>query len=490
MTLALSLTAEETDLLVQQDTEFSVALRNAGKRMISLGLPPLDPTQPVVRVLNLQTGTEDEFRVKKAPGGIRHGPATLAPGQSLSSSFSLLRRVPDLAPGNYEVRVAWSYDGGAEESVSNPVRIQVAPTTPRNPQFATAAAGNGTYEYAAWVNMASDPPFVVRSRFAICPGASVSGALPVAKCPTDCRPVISSPGTQTMVACQWVAWVEDMTLKFAHVDDAQGVSKVEDLNLPSAEIRIVPPLFCSPRTSQTIRPAGAALLCLGLPGATQFRLQTLELREDKANPLGAGNLPGRMPDWIKGFARLSDEWLATWIQVTGQDVKLTRGSWPGLKAQEVAPKELGKWQGQFLCADAALGRDFSIHGAILMWETPEGEEVRKLFVNPWKLSPKNEFSKLDPVEVTWKPADPITAHSLRVNDEGAPAALLRDVDGTWHVFDGKKVVDAPVLYQKTKQPIELAFLNGIQDPVLIVGTMALGFRIVDLGGNPIKPRPK
>ena len=123
-----------------------------------------------------------------------------------------------------------------------------------------------------------------------------------------------------------------------------------------------------------------------------------------------------------------------------------------------------------------------------MWKHLE-DGPNKLVVIPWTLDENNKFEIQSEHAIDWEPANLIQKAIMRVSDGGRPVALFTDVEETWHIYDGKgKILPMPATYQKTKQLIEIGFINGISDPLLICGTIQNGFKIIQLDGSPIPPR--
>lgn len=492
MSLRTTLDVKTTTLLYQQDTYCSVGLKNRGTKPVEILVPPLDKTMPIVHVCNVQTGAEDIYQREPAARSVRHESGQLPPGESVESEFRLFDVVPVLDPGDYDIRIGWTYDEGAATSQSETVRIKVLPTTPKSLAMADAYGGNGGLKFGVWVNLAGvpdGPPTIVRNRLTLKKGGGVSQVLQVAECVPSCRPVVSSPAVGTVVGSQWVGWVDGTVLYFTHVDDELGVAALQSGALPEEGFDIVAPLYSEAVVDTTVRPAGGMLLCQGSGDGSQFGLQALQLKADQVSPLGAVTLAGPKPRWIMSHVRSSGQRLVSYVQSGGTEFVLNMAPWPGIKSNMPGSLRMASWPGEFIAAGASMDRDDGIRGGILFWKMTD-EGPRQLVLATWSVSSSNEFAEGQELEVDWHPNEAVREARIGLSDDGAPAALIADEEGTWKILDGQgNLQPVPIQFEKTKQTLELAFMNGVGEPLLICGTVSAGLRILRLDGSPLPPRP-
>jgi hypothetical protein len=489
MTLKLDLTVTEPRLLYQQDTHCVARLGNAGVVPVEVGIPPLDRTLPIVHVFNVQTGAEDEYRRKGRSRTMPLGPGAMAPGASLDSEFRLLAIVPQLPPGYYDIRVIWEYNGGGRRAESQFVRVQVLGTTPKSLKLVEAVGGRGGYKFGVSVNLSGDPdepPRILRSSFALMTNGGVEDVLPVSECSLSCRPVMSAPAVGEPLRSHWIAWVDGQTVHYVHVDDNLGVGDQQSFPLPSSAMEIVPPLYGAPVESPSVSAPGGILLYQGAVGGPEFSLHSVWLTHEQAKGLGAVNLPGPKPLWIMSHVRSSNQWLVTYLQTDGAQLSLCLASWPGIQSSLPGPIPLADWPGELICAGATMGKDDLIMGGLLMWKMRE-DGLRRLVLMSWKVSPDNACDSQEQV-IDWRPDAPVREARIGIRDDGQAAALIMNEDGTWQAFDGEGVQPVPGDLRKSKQPLELGFMNGIGKPVLIAGTVGLGFKVVGLDGSPLPTR--
>jgi hypothetical protein len=491
MALQIEMQVEKGTLLYQEDTYCSVTLQNDGPQPVDILVPPLDVSMPIVRVLDVRTGAEETYRRKPPPRTMPHEPGQLLPGDSVKSGFTLFDVVPCLPPGDYDIRAAWEFNGGSGMAESLPARLKVLPTTPKSISMANAFGGFGKLKYAVWVNLAGDPDEpgkIVRNRFSFEAGGGVSHVLEVADCGRTCRPVVSSPAVGTVVGSQWVAWVDGTVLHYIHVDDDLGVAGLQSGGLPDEGFDIVYPLYSDPVGDSKTRPDGGMLLCQGSGDGTQFGLQALRLIADRVNPLGAVTLAGPKPQWIMSHVRSTGQRLVTYVQSEGPELILSLAPWPGIQSETQRSMRMANWSGEFIAAGASVDTGDRIWGGTLMWKLA-GEGPRQLTLLTWSVSGPNEFVEGGQYLIDWHPNELVRDARVAVNDVGGVVVLIADGQGKWQVIDGQgNLQPVPIQFETSKQPIELAFMNGSGDPLLICGIVSAGFSIVQLDGSPLPPR--
>ncbi|MBU4261435.1 MAG: hypothetical protein KKC76_06080 [Proteobacteria bacterium] len=489
MALKINLIVTQTDLLYQQDTQCVVNLHNAGGTTLEVGIPPFDVTLPVVHVVNVQTGAEDVYRKKRQTSAIQHDPVSMAAGAAMDTYFNLQDIVPQLLPGYYDIKVAWEYNNGAELAESQVVRLRVSPTTPKNLHLVQAIGGQSGFAYGVWVNLPGDPEkpcTIVHSSFALMVNGQVADVVPLLDCGSAHLPIMSAPANGAALRSHWIAWIDGQNLHYTHVDGDSGVvAPRQSLPLPVTEdMDIVAPLHGSTKGDSGLPPEGGILLCHGTRGGAGFHLHSIRLELDNAQGMGATTLNGAKPVWIMSHVRSNEQYLATYAQQEGGELSLFLAPWPGSKSSLPDSSLLMKWTCSFLASGATIGAGDAILGAFLVWKT-EDDAPRKLVLISWAVSPQNVVETTGELLIDWHPNTPVRDARVGVNDNGEPIALIKDDEGTWHVFDGDILQPVPGEFSKTKQPIEPGFLNGNAEPLLICGTIGYGFKIIQVDGSPL-----
>ena len=487
MILLLHFTIEQAVVFYQQDSMCHVSLTNAGQAAIQITEPKTDETLPIVYVLDIHTGVEEVYRGNQSPH-VSPEPLSLLPGQKKECSFSLLSDIPNLPPGEYDISVGWEYNEGQETARSNTVRVKVVQSTPTSLSLANTVGGRSGHKHGTWVDVANDPPCVMYGGFDLNLGGGMKNVTKIAPLKELVHPVISSPVNRTPLRSHWLAWLDKKGVNYTHIDKKSGILKPQCLKFKGIEAEIITPFYGAKTKDPQVRPEGLVLVCSKTPTATQFLGQTIRLSTKKAEVIGQAEFHGPKPLWIANHARSEQQLLMTYLQTDGNTLTLNSAPWPGITSEFSRPTRLAALKGQFLAADAVLVNDGVIRGGILMWKHLEGTPNR-LVVVTWTLDENNKFELQPEHAIDWEPADLIQTAIMRVSDGGRPVALFTDVEETWHIYDGKgKVLPMPAPYQKTKQLIEIGFINGISDPLLICGTVQNGFKIIQLDGSPIPPR--
>lgn len=488
MSLRVQFTLEKTELLYQQNAYCTVLLKNIGSSQLAVSVPPMDVSNPTVYLMNVQTGVEDAYQRMPGARKIDPGPGELSPGDDVESGFYLFSIVPELEPGHYDMRITWAYNNGLAIAESETTRIKVLPTTPKNLQMANAFGGHGDLKYAVWINLAGDPnepPNIIRSRFTLKEGGGVSDVILVASGTVSCKPVLSSPMVGKVAASQWIAWIDNKELHFTHVDDELGVSEPQNLPLALDGIEIIPPLYSAEVEDTRVRPPGGVLLQHSLPEANQFRLDSVQLAPGGAKSLGHLIIPGEKPLWAMSHVLSSKQWLVTYLQKQDGGLLLSYSLWPGMHVENIQPVNLALWKSQLITASACVDAEDTIHGGILMWKTPN-DKPRRLVLETWTFKGEDIATKEHPLE--WRPNQLIKDARISVSDTGLPAALIADQEGNWFItVNGGELKPLPPEIQKTRQAIEIVFMGGIADPLLVCGTVSRGFNILQLDGSPLPP---
>lgn len=480
MAVDLKLQCERTELLIQGDTTCGVKLSNTGAAATDVLNPKFNPNMPVMRVIKMATGQEE---LHKRPGmfdGDFYEP--LAQGGSIDHYFSLSERVSFSEAGEYEVSALISYDGGAREAESSPVRVKVQPVTPRNLSLAYMRGGIDSIRYGVAVNGATETPGIIR--YELSPTLNVKQVDSVAPAPLNAKPVLSAPKNGAPWNSQWIAWQDGQVLKFTHFDPRAGALPVGTLPLPVPDAVIVPPLHVTVGEPGSRTP-GAALLWIPAEGDRSPQLRAIELSVDGTASAGKGLvLPGPRPAWISSQVRSDGLRLAVYLQETGSGkLSLAVLPWPDRANEDTRPRVLGEWEGELVAADAAFDADDSLLGALVL--NRQVVDDAGLFAIRFVIDRGGKMSETDNTRLDWPLSRGVASGSVRVGPGGTPAALLRDDQKRSYLYDGMGGI-TPVRpdLDVAGLPLELVFA-GPGRPALLVPRIRQGYEVLMADGSPL-----
>lgn len=473
MPLEVKLAFPTTDLLYQEDVQFTLTLSNPGPDALKVADPATLHSTLILKITNVKTGVETTYAVPKGEG--RRPPAPekpLPPKKSMEASLSL-QWLAYLSPGEYEVRASYAYNPGAERAESAPVRLKVRPTTPKNLVLDSTQLD---VPVGFWVDLGQDEPRIVRTRFDIPGAGTVRSLVRVAKGGLRTAAVPSRPPNGEWMDAHWAAWTDGNELFAAHVDPAAGASTPVKAALPAGDCSVVHPLYTEPASEG--RPGGALLLLVTTKGKDGFRLVPYTLAVDRVAAGAPLELPGPAPSWVGSYTRADKKRLALYAQSKAGVVTLSSVPWPA-----GAPKKLGEFKGEF--AGAAFTADVEsdlLRGVVL---TRLGlAEHAALERTDFELGADETFSPKAVGRINAPLGDHFTEAAPRVSRSGTVAALLKDQKGQWHLYDGTAASLLPDPYRTTPYPLDLAF-KGEDDPVLLAGFKDAGFRVVLPNGQPL-----
>jgi len=486
MVLLIYLAIDQAVFFYQQDTICSIRLVNSSQSNMTVPMLGTDTISPIIYTCNTNTGQENVYK-NRPPSRSRSKSTILAPGEEIEDQFSLLSQIPDLPPGEYEISVGWEYNE-TEIARSNAVQIKILPSAPARLNMVNMIGGKSGNKLAAWVDLANKPHSILLSGIDLNPGGGIVELTKIAKCDQLTDPILSSPVNKTPLRSKRIAWISGKELNYAYFDQDTTKIKPRKLKLSATDPQLLAPLYSIGSSDHRALQDSLALIYSSLTADNKFQLQTVRISAKKAELIGQAELPGSKPIWTANHAHSEQNFLMTYIQAEANTLRLHSAPWPGTIRGHLHPKPLAEFKGKFLAADAALVNDGVVRGGILMRKYTEGAP-NKLVIIPWTLDEDSKFELQSEHTIDWEPVDLIQAAIMRVSDGGRPVALFTDVEETWHIYDGKgKLLPMPATYQKTKQLIEIGFINGISDPLLICGTTNNGFKIIQLDGSPIPPR--
>ena len=484
MPIDLELKLDSVDLLYQESPICLVAAKNTGAQPIEFVSLDSPAAEVWFRSVNLKTGVEET--TKTPPRSRRDRPLgrVVPPGQSIQGRFRLLEMLPQLKPGKYEIS-AIIKDAGGQKGESKPVIVAVAPTTPKNLSLVDVAGRTSAVLYGGWVNLASDPPRIVCSRFNLLEEGVVDNAIRIPKFDASprTRPLLSMARNGLVASSHWVAWTEEDSLWFSHVDPRLGALEPSRLALPGMRAEVVAPLYTEPPAQPDRRPDGAVLLLLS-EGASS-RLQAFDLRPKQAVSTASLPLPGSRPVWAMAHLRGNGTRLVTYVQQEGDHTVLYLTQWPSGKEPPMI-RQLAKWKGRHLTGGGSLDQQDAVRGASLLMVEEPGR--RGADVVAWKLDVRGEFKSLPPQTIQWDPTKGLDSSAVRIDSQGNPSVLLRDAGGAWSLFFAGQRHALPGPVATTPFPLDVGFFGGGTRPILIVGLEGYGFRLMELDGSPLPPK--
>lgn len=462
MAVTVTITFDKTELVSQQSSEVTVELTNGGKTALHAVNRGHQMWTPILRVKNADTGVEQEFEQRTQAGGAPES-FDLEPGQSWTYRFFLADWLQFPGPGTYEVSASYVWDDGVGEATSKPVVVTVQPAVPRMVRTVSPAGSIGGTYLSAWVNHPNKDPAaraVYLSTIDVSDKPGVCDVVKLNQVDEEVSPVVSVAANDAPFA-QWVAWVAGAKLQFVLCVDDKS-SGADTFKLPSENFSILPPLLENPLVQGEAAPGADVLLYESIAEPPGGVLHVLTLGGSQSPRLEkAAVLPGLAPKWAK-TAYLGDRSRFTFLVMPVENgVRLDLVSWsPGSPPQTIEP--LATWGGKVLAADLVVRQSNDVLGAVLV---DQGSGDRRYKIYKWAFTAPDRFGEFDAIDVTLPVPIDVKEAVLRVNDDGAPFALLKDAKkGEW-VFcgpDGKgrshsdpaAVLAAPldILFRRALEP--------------------------------------
>lgn len=478
MSLTVKIAFQKTDLLYQEDSLFTLTLRNGGAQDLLVADPATVDSSLVLKTIDVKTGVERLWSQPRE--GLQPPPqeAPLQPGKSIERAQSLQWLAP-LLPGEYEISATYGANAGALKAESNAVRVTIAPTTPKNLVLDSVQLDA---PFGFWVNLGQTPPQIVRTSFQIHLGGQVRGLLRVAKGGLRTQAIPSRSPNGVWVDAHWAAWIDGADLHALHVDSKLGVSAALKLSLPAGEASIVHPLYTEAPGKPDVRPPGALMLVLSTPGRDGFRLVPCALAADRMTAGTPLDVPGPVPAWIASFARSDKRRVLVFAQAKGDSVTLSTTPWTGGPVVK-----LGEFKGEFAGAGITADLRSDLLRGTLLTRLGVAEHAA-LERTDFELGAKDEFVPKPAGRITAPMGDHFVESRVRVSRAGSVASLLKDQKGQWHFYDGKVPALLPDPYRTSTYPLDLAFRQA-DDPVLLAGFKDLGFRILLPNGLPLPSDP-
>lgn len=476
MALEAKFTVTTTTLRFQEDSVCTFKVTNTGRDPVPVVDAGMMPHDIRLRTVNVKTGAERIYKHIPPGGSLPSDEPPLAPGRSIQIGAMLLDLPRELEPGEYDISMACPYARETALAESPPVRVKIRGTTPRN---LTIEGTGAMVLFGTWVNVAEDPPEIVRSQFNVLPGGRARDFRPLAKATLAAAPLLSVPANRTVCRHHYVAWRDKGEIRFFHHHETLGTSPVRSIRLPDVEVRIAAPLHSDPPPDNGGRPAGAFLIWMADSGKGDPQLQAVKLTEAGATAQARSPLPGPKPAFLGSFARSDGRRMALVVQATAGSVSLSLVPWPGVSGSS---KKLGEWKGEFVDLGYSMEYSDVLHGSILVRAGVEAHNDLERV--DFDLDPKDAFEAKAAVRLSNDPKDPVQRAIVRVSGRGAVVALLRAASGTWSLYDGDAVSPLPGSIRTTEFPLDVCFQDD-RTPILLVGAKDLGIRALTTSGEPL-----
>ena len=486
MTIEVRLQVANTDLLFQENPPAELTVTNRGREAVNVQSIH-NSAVPTFRVVELQTGAESLHKGDPGMTGIETEP--LEAGESVQKTFPLLETVRVPRPGGYEITALVEHSEGTLPVESAPLRLNFRPAAPKGIALVSVAGGAGGLLYGATVNSRSDPPEIVRYALAKSGHDGVVDAKSVGPAARAGQPMLSSPRNRVVEHSHFVAWLAGNSFTQTYVDMEGKAQPASALALDGTDAQIVQ-VSIAPYDAAHPEPAGEALLVQRAEkGGSYFSVIRLTPGASNAGAFAATT--GGHPLWATSVEKSEGQRAILFCHEGLFVDKKTRGLvlreqvWPGEEpsAGDVG-RVLAEWEDVALVGSAVtLTFDDETFGASLVRSTKLDEP--KLEMRTWSLSKDGAFSELASTTLPWGDATPINTTRIAVGPKGAVAALIRDGEKQWFVFDAAGLREVTGRLAKIDLTFSIAYFAS--DPLLVVASEAGGMQLLQLSGEPLKP---
>lgn len=496
MPVNVELKIEPAEALVEQDLTYQLKLTNTGKAPVAILHPLVAVTMPIWHVRSIDTGEERIFQGKQYKfRALETQP--LEAGESFDCELPLLEKVSIEKPGTYEITAEYHWDGDKYSAISNPVRVKLVPTAPRDLHLVSVAGGLSVQYLGVWRQDDEEGSQLLLAKFGFYDRPNVSSVTllgSVGKSPV--KPYLSVPVNREIVSRQWIAWLEDGAIAGFRVEDMKKDGKlVKRLKLPEVKTMIFPPLLPLPESSQDGEAAVVVLCQTSDIGKSNIQIAVIEddgrIEEGPATPLEGGPAI-----WGTGVALISGERrvfsVARDVQGEKKTLTLQCTSWPK-GAPQLKPMGSVKFEGDLLAARLFLGEEDEIHGAVLAQVVDAKGEV-SVALHPWSQNKEGKIEPGEPVKVDWQTTESVREGKIGVTTQAETFGALRDKNDAWYFLrvDGGrgKVSPIPGAAGAATGIWELATLGVDKQVPIIMYTMPyVGFRFAKPDGSPISTKP-
>jgi len=474
----------ERHVLFQQDLYIPLTLKNTGDQALSLTLPAMDESAPIVKLTNSVDNISQQYQREVARGAVQHEAGSLLPGDEVETGFNLFDIVTDLNPGGYKLNIIWPYNNNVKLASSADIPVSIQPVSPRYMHTENAVGGRSDLLFGVWTNKdkQSGKTEIIRSRFSLRAGGGVEHVKKVADC-HRCSPVISAPAVNQLMTSQWIAWTQKDQLYYRHVDDKLDVGELHQHSVSKNKTQIVSPLFCEEVVDTRKRPAGKLILMEENPDKKSFVLKVLGIGRSEISTLNEINVKGKKPVWIKNHVNADKEIQIYFLQQNGGKLRLK--TLRIVNSGDNKVQILKTWKANFIAANSIINSKNDIHGGILMvGKNDKGK--KRLLLRRWHKG--SGAIDTDYSEVNWPANRKIKSAHISIDDNGRLATILRGTSRFWHVVkQNGELSPVPELFQQSSRALQLAFMEGDGELLLIAGTRQKGFQLVMQDGSPLPP---
>lgn len=501
MDQTVSLMFEKTRFLWGESTPVTIQLENRGAEPLAYLNYSNHDAMPTLIVKSVETGVETEHKRLEVPGAMPP-PVTVEPKTTWEYRFDLNKEIEFPSAGEFNVyaRCDW---GRSEKAQSDPVRVEVMPTSPQ--AFDTATTGGGPVGdlFCAWVNLEEEEESdsLWLSLISTSGEARILQSLPICEIPKEARPVLSVPPNAPPTS-QYVAWIEDQILN--HIVHTYGRLEIGGVGLNAPGYEIVPPLFEDP-FEPGAKQGAEALLIREVEGGWLLCAVDLDggviTARDSSSGGGGGVGSSSPPNdlFVKGpmplqnyTAYRSDASRRTVfsqqnnLSADRASVSLSVAGWAKGSLPQT-PKLLAEWEGVLVAADQCLTATDALVGAALLYVPPAAAAAADSHfyeLRRWRLEADDTFIETGNLPLFWKPGTAIEKAVLRIRQDEKMFALLKNTeDNLWRLFDGEELKLLADSLQNIAEPIKIFFVDQ-SVPCILFPDAESGLRLAYLGAPP------
>ncbi len=474
MSLKLVLTIDQTNLLYRQDVLCHVLITNNGSEPISLKLAKMDMTQPIIRVVNVQTDKEKTYSSDPSGHVMAEESMQFSPGQSTQEEFSLLEKIPDLQAGEYRISVIWEYNEGEARAESDPVQITISPSSPVTLNLVDAVAGRSGNKLGVWWDRGGKTPSIYYGMFSLMTGGGIKNIIKISSVAQHSKPVLSASGPGIPLRSHWIAWVNDNNVVFySHVDSNKEVLGLRKINLPPGQWTIISPLYNFETKDSNSTQSGEIILCGGEDNVNNFRILSIRISNHGAEINKNAVITGSFPLWITSHINHKGEQTISYLQGKTKKLSLYSLPWPGENSSVQVPNPLTSWSGSLVGITTRMDKNGVIHGASLIQN--ERDQAKIEFDN-WSISNGNFSQVIKTKDIAWFAEQKIIAGKIATSDRDKTVFTITTENGKMYSYDGEGSLQT--MSKKIGQDHlthEIGFLHD--EPVLITGSENIGFRV-------------
>ncbi len=465
--------APQTKLLYQQTAFCTGRITNNGRRPLANLNPQTIAATPTLVLTDVQTGAQTRHAKLLAQEQMTPRIA-LQPGASRQFDFSLTDLAAIPGPGAYDAQLHYAWDG--DETLSNPVRFEFAPSYPKSADLVTTKGGVAPLQFAAFAHQPDprDAQYQVWSAQLFLAGKPrVQHCVKLGEVKQLVTPRQSTP-PNVDCALRWTGWIEGGDLRLVVQRGTDGVAPFS-VKLESGIARIVPPLLVN--FDKKWAPEGVDVLLQRSAGG--LLVKTIDLT-GKVVSERAIALPGLPPAWGTTVYPPTLRRHSFFLSFEKGKQVLRHLAWPTAANTAPAAKDAAAWPSPLGFAAATLTADDSVVGVVLVHAgDPAENEFRYV---TWKVQDDGVVIDRE-IPIAWPDRRRgFDLAILRISAGARPFALLRAArDQVWHWCDASGAV-TPLTgpAEKLQTPADIAFRGG-DDPTILYTDPGRGFQFARPG---------